>query len=119
MLQPVSYVWEDGLKIKAFREDGKPCYEGNRLLVTYGGIFVIVLIAKRKRLLKKIIPEERKDLLSKFSKIDMKQEIQKLTSLENPLENLTIMFSILELVNKPFPLFLHAKKTMTKIKNLH
>ena len=28
MLQPVSYVCEDGLKIKAFREDGKPCYEG-------------------------------------------------------------------------------------------
>ena len=28
MLQPISYVFEDGLKIKAFREDGKPCYEG-------------------------------------------------------------------------------------------
>ena len=28
MLQPVSYVCEDGLRIKAFREDGKPCYEG-------------------------------------------------------------------------------------------
>ena len=28
MLQPVSYVGEDGLQIKAFREDGKPCYEG-------------------------------------------------------------------------------------------
>ena len=28
MFQPVSYVREDGLKIKAFREDGKPCYEG-------------------------------------------------------------------------------------------
>ena len=28
MLQPVSYVCEDGLKIKAFCEDGKPCYEG-------------------------------------------------------------------------------------------
>ena len=28
MLQPVSYVSEDGLQIKAFREDGKPCYEG-------------------------------------------------------------------------------------------
>ena len=28
MLQPVSYDGEDGLQIKAFREDGKPCYEG-------------------------------------------------------------------------------------------
>ena len=28
MLQPVSYVCEDGLKIKEFCEDGKPCYEG-------------------------------------------------------------------------------------------
>ena len=28
MLQPVSYASEDGLQIKAFREDGKPCYEG-------------------------------------------------------------------------------------------
>ena len=28
MLQPVSYVGEEGLQIKAFREDGKPCYEG-------------------------------------------------------------------------------------------
>ena len=28
MLQQVSYVGEDGLKINAFREDGKPCYEG-------------------------------------------------------------------------------------------
>ena len=28
MHHPVSYVYEDGLKINAFREDGKPCYEG-------------------------------------------------------------------------------------------
>ncbi|KAL0016302.1 hypothetical protein SO802_003371 [Lithocarpus litseifolius] len=28
MLQPVSYVCENGFKIKTFREDGKPCYEG-------------------------------------------------------------------------------------------
>uniref|UniRef100_A0A7N2RBS6 Uncharacterized protein n=1 Tax=Quercus lobata TaxID=97700 RepID=A0A7N2RBS6_QUELO len=27
MLQSVSYVCENGLKIKGFREDGKPCYE--------------------------------------------------------------------------------------------
>ena len=28
MFQPVSYVRENGLKIKAFHEDGNPCYEG-------------------------------------------------------------------------------------------
>ena len=28
MFQPVFYVGEDGLQIKAFREDGKPYYEG-------------------------------------------------------------------------------------------
>ena len=28
MLQLVSYVGDDGLQIKAFREHGKPCYEG-------------------------------------------------------------------------------------------
>ena len=28
ILQPVSFVCENGLKIKAFREDGMPCYEG-------------------------------------------------------------------------------------------
>ena len=28
MLHLVSYVYEDGLQINAFREDGKPCYEG-------------------------------------------------------------------------------------------
>jgi len=28
MLQPVSYVCENDLKIKVFQEDGKPCYEG-------------------------------------------------------------------------------------------
>ncbi|KAL0013642.1 hypothetical protein SO802_000711 [Lithocarpus litseifolius] len=28
MLQPVSYVHKDGLTIKSFRDDGKPCYEG-------------------------------------------------------------------------------------------
>ncbi|KAL0011397.1 hypothetical protein SO802_006505 [Lithocarpus litseifolius] len=28
MLQPVSYVREDGLTNKSFGDDGKPCYEG-------------------------------------------------------------------------------------------
>ena len=65
--------------------------KGKRLLVIYGEIFVIVLIAKRKKFLKKIILEERKNLLSRFSKKDMKQEIQKLNSLENPQENLIII----------------------------
>ena len=61
------------------------------VLVIYGEIFVIVLIAKRNKFLKKIILEERKNLLSRFSKKDMKQEIQKLNSLENPQENLIII----------------------------
>ena len=119
MLQPMSYVCEDGLKIKAFRKMENLFMKENRLLVIYGGIFVIMLIAKRKRLLKKIIPEERKNPLSRLLKKDMKQEIQKLTSLENPLESLTIMFSILEPVSKPFIVSLHAKKTMIKTRNLH
>ena len=33
MLQPVSYVSEDGLQIRGFGEDGKPCYEGKSLLL--------------------------------------------------------------------------------------
>ena len=63
------------LKLKHFEKMENLVMKENRLLVTYGGIFVIVLIAKRKRLLKKVIPEERKDFLNRFSKIDMKQEI--------------------------------------------
>ena len=35
------------------------------------------------------------------------------------MESLTIMFSILEPVSKPFLLHLHAKKTMIKTRNLH
>ena len=53
--------------------------KGNHPLDTYGGIFVIVLIVKKKKFLKKIIPGERKNLLSKSLKKDMMQEIQKLT----------------------------------------
>ena len=48
MLQPMSYVCEDGLKINAFREDGKPCYEANHPLATYGGIFVTMLNVEKK-----------------------------------------------------------------------
>ncbi|XP_065628735.1 uncharacterized protein LOC136067169 [Quercus suber] len=73
MLQLVSYVGENGLKIKAFGKDGKPCYEGKSLFATYGGMFVIVLTAKKMKTLKKIIQEERRNLPSKNSKKDMKQ----------------------------------------------
>ena len=59
MLQPVSYVCENGLKIKAFEKMESLVMKVNHLLVTYGGIFVIVLIAEKK-FLKKIIQEERK-----------------------------------------------------------
>ena len=54
MLQPVSYVCENGLKIKAFEKMESLVMKVNHLLVTYGGIFVIVLIAEKK-FLKKII----------------------------------------------------------------
>ena len=84
------------LKLRHFEKTESLAMKKNHLLVTYGGIFVIVLIAKTKKFLKKIIQEERKNLLSRYSKRDIKQEIQKLTSLENLLENLIIMFSILE-----------------------
>ena len=66
------------LKLKHFEKMENLVMKENCLLVTYGGIFMIVLIARRKRLLKKIIPEERKNLPSIYSKKDMKQEIQKL-----------------------------------------
>ena len=96
-----------------------PVTKENHLLVTYGGIFVIVLIAKKKEFLKKIILEERKNLPSKYSKKDMKQEIQKLTSLENPLESLIITFFILEPESKRPFLPHHVQKIMIKIWNLH
>ena len=66
MLQPVSNACEEGLQIKAFREDG------NHPLATYGGTLMIVLTARKKKALKKIIPRERKNPLSKSSKKDMK-----------------------------------------------
>ena len=58
MLQLVSFVCEDGLKINAFCEDGKLAVKANHLLATYGRIFVIMLIAKKKKVLKNIIQEE-------------------------------------------------------------
>ena len=91
--------------------------KGNHPLVTYGGIFVIVLTTRKKKVLKRIIPRERKNTPSKSSKKDMKQEIQKLIFWESPLESLIIMSFILEPRNKP--LLPHAKKIITKTRNLH
>ena len=62
----------------------------NHLLATSSGMFLTVLIAKGKRYLKQILHEERKNLPSKNLKKGMRQEIQKLTSLGNHLENLII-----------------------------
>ena len=66
-------------KLKHFERMESLIMKGNHLLVIYGGMFVIVLAARKKKALKKIIPRERKNLPSKSSKKDMKQEIQKLT----------------------------------------
>ena len=106
-------------KSKHFKKTESLGMKGNHPLVTYGGTFVIVLIARRKKFLKRIIPGERKDLPSKSSKKDMKQEIQKLTFWENPLESLIIMFFIPKPKRKPLPLPLHVKKIMTKTRNLY
>ena len=102
------------LKSRHFEKTESPVMKENHLLVTYGGIFVIVVIAKKKELLKKITPEERKNLPSKYSKKDMKQEIQKMTSLENLLENLTFMFFILELESKNPLLPHHVQEIMIR-----
>ena len=75
----------------------------------FRSMLVIVLIVKRKKFLNKTL-EERKNLLSRFSKKDMKQEIQKLTSLENLLEGLTIMSFILEPERKYFLVFSPCKE---------
>ena len=91
--------------------------KANHPLATYGGIFEIVLIVKNKKVLKKIIQEEgRKNPPNRSSKKDMKQAIQKLISLENYLENLIIMFFILEPENKK-SLLLHVRKIMIKTLN--
>ena len=66
-------------KSKHFEKMESLVMKENRLLVIYGGTFVIVLTARKKKVLKKIDPRERKNLHSKISKKDMKQEIQKLT----------------------------------------
>ena len=98
------------LRFKDFGKMGSLAMKENHLLATSGGMFVIVLIAKKKRCLRQILRKERKNLSSKNLKKDMRQEIQKLTFLESHLENLTIMFFTLEPENKPFPPFLLAKK---------
>ena len=66
-------------KSKHFKKMGSLVMKGNHLLVTYGGTFVIALTARKKKVLKKIGPRERKNPHSKSSKKDMKQEIKKLT----------------------------------------
>ncbi|KAK9999544.1 hypothetical protein SO802_019147 [Lithocarpus litseifolius] len=106
------------LQLRHFKKMESLAMKASHLLVTYSGMFAIVLIAKKKKLLKKTTQKERKNLLSRCSKKDMKQEIPKLTSLEHPLENLIIMFSILEPENKKSLLF-HVRRTKFKILNLH
>ena len=66
-------------KSKHFERKKSLVMKANHPLVTYGGMFVIVLTARKKKALKKIIPRERKNPLNKSSKKDMKREIQKLT----------------------------------------
>ena len=97
-------------RFKDFKKMESLVMKENHPLATFGGMFVIVLIAKKKKCLRQILRKERKDLSSKNLKKDIRQEIQKLTFLENHLENLTIMFFTLEPENKPFPPFLLVKK---------
>ena len=125
MLHPVSYVYEDGTKINAFCEDGKPYYEGKSPSShIWWDICDCTKCRKEETLEEDYSRRRKKNPLNKSSKKDMKQVIQKLTSLENRLENLTIMFFILELESKNSLLFHLAKipspkKTMTKTLNLH
>ena len=65
-------------KSKHFEKMESPVMKENHLLVTYGGTFVIVLTARKKKVLKKSGSRERKNPHSKSSKKGMKQEIQKL-----------------------------------------
>ena len=65
-------------KLKQFEKMESLVMKENHLLVTYGGTFVIVLTARKKKVLKKSGPRERKNPNSKSSKKGMKQEIQKL-----------------------------------------
>ena len=51
MLQLVPYVAEKGLVIKAFYEDGNLVMKKNHPLAIYGGIFVIVMNAKKNQLM--------------------------------------------------------------------
>ena len=64
-------------KSKHFEKMESLVMKENHLLVTYGGTFVIVLTARKKKVLKKNGPTERKNPHRKSSKKGMKQEIQK------------------------------------------
>ena len=59
------------LKSKYFEKMESLIMKANHLLAIYGGIFVIVLIAKRKKFLKKITQEEGENPPSKCLKKDM------------------------------------------------
>ena len=59
-------------KSKHFKKMESLVMKENHLLVTYGEAFVIVLTAKKKKVLKKIGPRERKNPYSISSKKDMK-----------------------------------------------
>ena len=65
-------------KSKHFEKMESLVTKGNHPPVTYGGTFMFVLIARKKKALKKTIPRERKNPPNKSSKKVMKQEIQKL-----------------------------------------
>ena len=66
-------------KSKHFEKMESPVMKENHFLVTYGRTFMIVLTARKKKVLKKIGSRKRKNPHSKSSKKDMTQEIQKLT----------------------------------------
>ena len=89
MLQPVSYVGESGLKIKAFKEDGKPCYEGKS---PSGHIWWDVCDC---------VDCQKEEVFEQdYSRRKKKSSQQILKE------------------SKPFLFSLHAKKTMIKPKNL-
>ncbi|KAK9996205.1 hypothetical protein SO802_020891 [Lithocarpus litseifolius] len=72
VLQLVSYVCEDGLTVKAFREDGKPCYEGKS---PFGHIWWDVCNCadcQVEEAFEEDYSKRKKNLLSKCSKKDRK-----------------------------------------------
>ncbi|KAK9991732.1 hypothetical protein SO802_026717 [Lithocarpus litseifolius] len=77
MLQPVSYVCEDGLKINAFCEDGKPGYEGKSPSGHIWWDICDCAECRKEETLKEDHSRRRKKIpLKKSSKKDIKQVIQ-------------------------------------------